>query len=138
MERKNRALRPMDWINIGLIVTTVIGFEAYVGDIHGRLDGLKDQVHKLDPVKIREAEESAAARLRGLATSPTLVDQTYEWEKGHDPVQMVKVSDGFCYLTKLTGNLNGRDEAVWITIIGDYWHLGGMSKREFAAGRARC
>lgn len=50
------------------------------------------------------------------------------WEQGQPPVQLIKSSEGFCVLTKVTGHFQGDGESVKLWIDNDgYWYLGGQS-----------
>ena len=55
----------------------------------------------------------------------------FHWEQGQSAVKLIKSTEGFCFLTKVTGRFEGGGEAVrlWINADG-YWYLGGDSHQQ--------
>ena len=50
------------------------------------------------------------------------------WEQGKPPIQLIKRSEGLCFLTKVSGHFEGEGESVRLWIDKDgYWYLGGDS-----------
>ena len=131
-------MRLIDWINIGVVVVAIIGAATYIGELRGQLDGLKSQVGQLSANAIEIAEEKAAQRLKTLAKGPTLVDRDFSWSQGSSEVEMIGQSEGFCYLTRITGKFEGGGEVVSIHVKGGSWYLGGRSKQTGVAAHARC
>ena len=117
----------------GLLVAILTG--AYsVGVLKGRIDAL-------EPEKIGDAREDALrvidARLAAFEMSRDTV--AFEWSNGQQPVEMIAVNDGICYLTLITGFFENMGEDVAkIFILGDYWHLGGSTSRFGTGAEARC
>ena len=117
----------------GLLVAVLTGVHS-VGVLAGRID-------TLEPGKIREAQEEALrvidARLAAFEISPDTV--TFEWRNSQEPVQMIAVNDGICYLTLITGFFENMGEDVAkVFVLGDYWYLGGSTSRYGTGAEARC
>jgi hypothetical protein len=52
--------------------------------------------------------------------------QTFTWEAGQEPTKMIRQEDGFCYLSSISGALDGGGEAARVYVGEDgFWYLGG-------------
>ena len=117
----------------GLIVALGGGFYSF-----GILRG---EVNALNPQTIREAQEEALraidARLEAFNTSPAM--ESFEWRDSEEPVQMIAVNAGICYLTLVTGFFHNMNEDVAkVFILGNYWYLGGSTSQYGTGAEATC
>lgn len=124
-------MKPIDWINIGVVGVAVIGGAVYLGELSGRVDGLG-----VDAIK--KAQQDAIARIGNMSGEPELIDRIYSWKQGEDEKPMIRTDEGFCYLTRIQGKFEGYGEVVSVHVKGDYWYLGGKSKQLHVAAEARC
>ncbi len=54
----------------------------------------------------------------------------HTWQQGEPPVKLIRRDEGFCALTRVTGNFRGYGETVRVYISDDgYWYLGGDSQQ---------
>ena len=54
--------------------------------------------------------------------------ETRTWSQGEPPVKLIRADEGFCALTKVTGNFEGSGESVQVHVAEDgYWYLDGTS-----------
>jgi hypothetical protein len=57
--------------------------------------------------------------------------ETAKWSQGQPPVRLIRVEEGFCALTQVTGSFQGGGESVRVYVGDDgYWYLGGDSQQE--------
>ena len=57
--------------------------------------------------------------------------ETRTWSQGEPPVRLIRKDEGFCALTKITGNFEGGGESVQVHVAEDgYWYLDGTSQQE--------
>ena len=58
--------------------------------------------------------------------------QTFNWEAGKQPTKMIKADEGFCYLSSITGALDGGGETARLYVGEDgFWYLGGETANGF-------
>lgn len=124
-------MRPIDWINLGLLIVAIAGGVWYLGQLDGR-------VNALQPEKIRKAEEEAVRRINQLSQPPILDHKVYKWKQGKPEVEMLGETEGYCYLVYVTGKFEGGGEAVSIYVKGKSWYLGGRSHQIDVEAHARC
>lgn len=64
---------------------------------------------------------------------------TFTWSQyqGYSTV-MIHQNEGFCYLTRVTGNFVGDGEALWIDNSNGYWVLTGRSGQQGLGATATC
>lgn len=124
-------MKPIEWINLGLLMAAVVGGAVYVGDLSGRVDVLQ-------PDRLKEAVDEAVEKIERLAQAPSLYPKEFAWRQGQPEVEMIGVDEGFCSLVYVTGQFEGAGEGVSISIKGRFWHLGGHSAQRGVAARARC
>ena len=61
--------------------------------------------------------------------------ETASWHQGEAPVKLLRVDEGFCALTSVTGHFEGGGEAVRVYVAEDgYWYLAGRSSQNDVAG----
>lgn len=71
-------------------------------------------------------------------TSAPLVSGEYSWAQGSGPTSMWSTSQGYCFLTGVTGHFVGGGENVYVTASNGTWQLTGSSGQQGVAGWARC
>ena len=109
---------------LGLLVIAVfVFFLVQLKLTNARLDtGLKSVL-----ARIGNADPAKSGSLSGPAWHSSAV-YFVTWNQGEDPVRLIKQTDGFCFLTKVTGHFQGDGESVRLWIDPDgYWYLGGDS-----------
>lgn len=122
------------------------GIDFVMSDVPGRGGGRAMVNWENDTLKINfgndfangteiEGNLSVSGEIRGrLRLSPE-----YEWVQGQGPVWMIPISQGFCFLTRVSGSFGGGGESVHVYDGGDgYWWLGGSSFQQGVSARARC
>lgn len=134
-------MRLIDRINLAGVAVAIVGGiivgAVYVAELKGQIDGLQAQVDRLDPKEIKKAEEQAVERLKKLTKKSTLhSDPFHVWagKYGEATTEMIGVGEGFCYLTRVTGEFRGGGEAVWIDIQGGSWYLGAKAGNSSGIG----
>jgi len=66
--------------------------------------------------------------------APVFRFQTFSWKEGDQPTRMIPVKNGLCFLSMISGNLQGRGEAVEVTAgVDGWWYLNGKSQQVFSA-----
>lgn len=135
-------MKRTDLINMAGIAIAIIAGVLYIGELKGRVDELKSRVDALNPDAINEAVENAISRLEALTRNPTLDEREFHiWaDKNKSPEkEMIGQDEGFCYLTKVTGDFEGGGEDVRIVIKGGSWYLVVKSGQQNGIGAsARC
>lgn len=129
----------MEWINLLGLFAAVAAGSAYVGHLSGRLDAINPEgaVERIESARDAALEEVGRAN-DSLSDLGNLHSDTFEWRQGRSAVQMIRVSEGICYLVYVTGRFEGGGETVSIYASGDYWFLGGSSRQAGIGARARC
>lgn len=71
----------------------------------------------------------------GTANNSMRVEyQEYQWQRGAAPVRMIRKEEGFCYLTRVSGEFAGMGEQARVYIESDgYWYLHGSSFKPLGA-----
>ena len=121
-------------INVCVLLLAVLGAVYAFGVLNGR-------INTLQPEKITEAQEKALraidARLGAFKILPAT--ETFSWRESQEPVQMIAVSEGICYLTLITGFFHNEDEDVAkVFVLGDHWYLGGSTSKHATKAEATC
>lgn len=84
---------------------------------------------------IKTAEQSAAVNLQSHFVSSSLVPEL-SWSTGQPPTPLgVKVGEGFCFLTRITGDFDGGGEVVQIAESDGRFLLKGPSNHWVADGK---
>lgn len=82
------------------------------------------------------------AALTTLGVSWTLsfaqTPEAFVWVQGRAPVTLFRTSEGFCFLTLISGNFRGYGEAVRLEVRSDRWVLGGQSLQQGVSATAHC
>ena len=109
-------------INLGMLFAAIAGGIFFLGDLNGRVRTLErlDIQAQLDQALNSLAQ--AAERFRNLGETDT---ETFEWQWQQQPREMIRKSEGICYLVYVTGRFEGGGEAVEIVDLGDTWYLQG-------------
>ncbi len=118
---------------LGLLVIAVfVFFLVQLKLTNARLDtGLKSVL-----ARIGNVNPAKSGGLSGPAWHSSAV-YFVTWNQGEDPVRLIKQTDGFCFLTKVTGHFQGDGESVRLWVDSDgYWYLGGDSQQ--AGVSAQC
>jgi hypothetical protein len=63
---------------------------------------------------------------------------TYTWTQNGATQRMLAETDGFCFITKITGKFRGDQEWVSIDHVGGFWTLSGHSNQHSVAIQAAC
>ncbi|HET9959427.1 MAG TPA: hypothetical protein VFQ61_33280 [Polyangiaceae bacterium] len=63
---------------------------------------------------------------------------TYTWTQNGATQQMLPVSEGFCFITKITGKFRGDQEWVSLDHSSGFWTLSGHSNQHSVAVQAAC
>ena len=115
----------------GIVTLTiqVVSTVSEVTNMNKRLDKFDNVVGVLG-----KQVGSLNKRLSDLGHSET---QEYTWRKGDPEKEMLSVSEGVCYLTRVQGKFEGHGEAVFVTIKGNSWYLHGRANQPLLA-KARC
>ncbi len=82
------------------------------------------------------ANATPAQRVTAAPLPGTTVDVWSQYDQY--PRRMMRVDDGFCYLTAVHGNFRGGGEVVRIWNQDGYWMLGGQSGQQDVTGVATC
>lgn len=129
-ENLPRLVRVLEVVLATLIVAFIVGGVIMYGEFQTLKTRLKDH---LEPAG--EAETT---------TSPDPIEITddtkiYTWRSGEDEVEMLRIDDGICYLTMVTGYFHDMyADEVWVRPKGERWFLGGRSKNHGNAAEAMC
>ena len=68
------------------------------------------------------------------ADAPVFRFQTISWKEGDQPTRMIPIKNGLCFLSMISGNLQGRGEAVEVTAgVDGWWYLNGESQQVFSS-----
>ena len=106
----------MEWINLLGLLAVVAGGSTYVGRLSGRLDAINPEAAIVRINEARDAALGAIERAKGGFSDPEgLHAETFEWKNGQSDVQMIRVSEGICYLVAVTGRFQGYGEEVSTT-----------------------
>lgn len=63
---------------------------------------------------------------RRVASPVAFEYETFTWEAGQPPTKMIGKDEGFCYISAITGALDGGGETAKVYIGDDgAWYLGG-------------
>lgn len=63
----------------------------------------------------------------------------FSWKRSENPVKMIHQTDGFCFLSSVTGKLQGFGEEVRVHLGEDgYWYLRGRSMQFALGAKAIC
>ena len=130
----------IEWINLLALFVAVAAGGAYIGQLKGTLESLKPDETL---TRIEEARDRALAeireeikRARGPVDHGRLHPERFEWTQGSSPVQMIRVSEGVCYLVSVMGTLDRGGDYLSVNARDDFWFLEGNARR--AGARAQC
>lgn len=150
----------IEWINLLALVVAVAAGGAYIGQLKGTLESLNpdeilERIEKTGDgalVKIREASDGVSdlhaeiaewmERMERMERAGDAVDlgslhpERFEWTQGSSPVQMIRVSEGICYLVSVMGTLDRGGDYLSVNARDDFWFLEGNARR--AGARAQC
>ena len=130
-----------EWIKLlGLVGVAIVG-ALYIGELSGRVNTMNPEAAITRINAARDAVLEDIERMNEGFSDPTsLISRVYEWREGQQAVQMIRVSEGICYLVFVRGRFQGGGESVTIYESGDYWFLHGASQQRpgEVAGNARC
>ena len=63
--------------------------------------------------------------------------QTYEWTHESGPVRMIRKDEGFCFLSKVNGQVAGGAECLRVFVGDDgFWYLDGSTQAGWLKGEA--
>ena len=151
----------IEWINLLALVVAVAAGGAYIGQLRGTLDSLDpDEVigrverageaalgqiaiaHEGLPEELVGRIERAGATAlgeieranAGLSSLGNLHSDRFDWVQGSSAVQMIRVSEGICYLVHVAGIDDG--DYVSINARDEFWFLEGRARA--GGARARC
>ncbi len=129
----------MEWINLLGLLTAVVAGAFYVGHLDGRVDTINPAQAIRDINATRDSALQVIERAtEGFSDPGSLQSDVFEWRQGEGAVQMIRVTEGICYLVFVTGRFQGGGESVSIYESGDFWFLGGNSLQAGIGARARC
>ena len=120
----------------GLVVAVATGIYAF-GVLRGQVDAL-------NPGSIREAQEKALAAIDAKLESPEFSSDTatFRWRSDRDdgqPVRMIPVTEGICYLTMVDGSFQDLEgDVARVYVLGGYWYLGGETASYGTGAGAMC
>ena len=118
-------------------VLYVAGIRQDVATLQVSVGDLTNRVNVVAPLDaIREATVEATATIREAGTIRFEEPERFNLgggNRGIRSLQLIPVSEGFCYLTYIAGDLNGNGEWVRISQKGDHWYLESRSRQ--GAGR---
>lgn len=109
--------------------------------ILGRQEGAQRTVRVWDKLGIAGAENStvdAALDVKGEIRGKLWQSGEYSWSVGSVPTKMTATNRSICFLTRVSGWFNGRDEFVQITESGGFWMLSGSKNLSSGTSKARC
>ena len=118
---------------IGLcgLILVAVGGAFTAGELNGRIDGL-------GPDRIRDAQDEALTAIDVAVTAFqsnvqfVSATETWTWNQYQDsePVPLIRVSEGICYLVHVEGQFEGQGESVTILQRDGRWYLTGTSGRD--------
>ena len=147
----------IEWINLLALFVAVAAGGAYIGQLKGTLESLNpdeilERIEKAGDgalVKIGEASDGVSKlhaeivdRIERIERDGEAVDlgslhpERFEWTQGSSPVQMIRVSEGICYLVSVMGTLDRGGDYLSVNARDDFWFLEGNARR--AGARAQC
>ena len=106
----------------------------------GRQEGTQRIVRVWDRLGIGGGGTStvdAALDVKGEIRGKLWHSGEYSWTVGSKPTQMTKTDRSVCFLTRISGWFNGKDEVVQITENNGYWMLSG-DHTSAGTSKARC
>ncbi len=126
---------------------------CYLAQVQGNLNGYKENIEALESSSVSGSQlyitsgasngtTGQMACLRHAPPWPNNVSQTYRWEQGQPPVQMIPAQQGVCFLTGIGGDFTGKNE--WVAVVrGDLPSnsatvLTGHSNSKYVWAAARC
>ena len=119
------------------LALVALGAVFTVGVLHGRVSTLTET---LNPEAVLRARNEAIDAIKEARDARQFIAATesWTWHQGADPVQLIRVDEGICYLVRVAGWFRGGGEAVSIVPRGDYWFLEGQSGQSGVQAVARC
>ena len=87
-----------------------------------------------------EPPPPAPAPSSPVAHDPDM-DQRYrvfKWVVGNDPIKLIRVRDGFCFLSAVGGSFAGGGEHVRVYVEGGWWYLDGNCLQPLVWAEATC
>ena len=144
----------IEWINLLALFVAVAAGGTYIGHMNGTLESLNpdellERIEKAgdgELVKIGEASDCVSnlgaeildriMKVNGPENRGRLHPERFEWTQGSSPVQMIRVSEGICYLVSVMGTLDRGGDYLSVNARDDFWFLEGSARR--AGARAQC
>lgn len=132
---KNMSLNPEKLYTTILIVIFIIGLAGIPSDIYK----WRETIRKL-------AEKGILSWLFVIVATAGFIYlsqlppkyEIHAWEQGNSQKQLIRVDEGICFLTMVTGKFEGGGERVRVYRSKDHWYLDGSSKQSGVAAEAQC
>ena len=118
----------------------IVGGAVYIGSLSTRMEILEQRAHAAAPLAlVAEATQEAVRAVRETGEQFLSFDdpqiEEFGWSHCGDPVRMIRVDEGLCFITRFAGRFNGNGEWVQIRQQGDYWYLHGNSHADAPGSR---
>ena len=130
----------MRGVDLGIIIALVVavaGGTAYVVQIRAEVDELRRRVELVAPLEtIMQATEEAVNTLREAGLIQFDRPQQFSTGgRGRNNERLIRVDEGICYLTRVTGDFNGNGEWAHVRPTDDgVWNLQTDSRDGSGAG----
>ncbi len=114
----------------GLVLVALGGAFAF-GELRGEIKGL-------GPDRIRAAQEEALVAINdsvksfqsSLQFTPATKTWTWNQYRNSEPVSLIPIDHGICYLVHVEGQFEGAGESVAVSQRDGHWYLDGASGRD--------